>query len=246
MASPQFAAINIPPGKSAQVISLNPQSTRAGYLRRVHMITHSFLRLIMVAAFVACGSAASAQMKIGTVDIDRAIKQHGKTKEAEAKIKEAQQAAAKEFRERGDAYKKTLDELNRINQQLAAPALSPAAKTAKAKERDEKIGAVRTMEREITEFRETRKQQLQQQALRFRDGIVKEISEVVMERVQASNMDLVFDKSGASSNGFSPVMFIRGETDLTAEVIAALKTRGQSAAASGSASAAPSTSPRKP
>ena len=35
------------------------------------------------------------------------------------------------------------------------------------------------MEREINEFRQTRERQLQEQALRMREGIVKEITDVV-------------------------------------------------------------------
>ena len=57
------------------------------------------------------------------------------------------------------------------------------------------------MEREINEFRQTRERQLQEQALRMREGIVKEITDVVMEKVKAQNLDLVFDKSGMSLNG---------------------------------------------
>ena len=81
------------------------------------------------------------------------------------------------------------------------------AKAQRAKDRDEKISNIKNMEREINEFRQTREQQLQQQMQRMRDGILKKITDVVMERVKSSNLDLVFDKSGPSLNGFSPVLF---------------------------------------
>ena len=42
------------------------------------------------------------------------------------------------------------------------------------------------MEREINEFRQTREKQLQEQAVRMRDGIVKEITDVVMEKVKTA------------------------------------------------------------
>ena len=76
--------------------------------------------------------------------------------------------------------------------------MSADAKTQKAKERDDKIGNIKTMEREINEFRQTRERQLQEQALRMREGIVKEITDIVMDKVKANNLDLVFDKSGMS------------------------------------------------
>jgi Skp family chaperone for outer membrane proteins len=78
------------------------------------------------------------------------------------------------------------------------------------------------MEREINDFRQTREQQLQQQMLRLREGIVKEIVDVVVERGKAKNLDLIFDKSGASLNRFSPILFSLDSMDFTAEVIAEL------------------------
>ena len=78
------------------------------------------------------------------------------------------------------------------------------------------------MEREISEFRQTREQQLQQQAMRMREGIVKEITEVVLERVKANGMDLVFDKSGLSTNYVPVVLYSRDNADFTSDIITAL------------------------
>ncbi len=182
-------------------------------------------------------------LKIGTIDMNRAFKEYSKTKDAEAKINEAKNAAKKEYDDRADAYKKALDEINKLNQQLDAPALSADAKTAKAKERDEKISSIKTMEREINEFRQTRERQLQEQALRMREGIVKEISDVVMDKVKTNNFDVVFDKSGMSLNGVPILMFSRENFDFTSDVVAVLNKPGRvtEPAASPAASA-----PKKP
>lgn len=183
---------------------------------------------IMIALAVALPAAAFAQaMKVGTVDMNKAFKEYSKTKEAEAKINEAKNAAKKEFDERAESYKKALDEVNNLNKQLDAPALSADAKGQKAKERDEKIAGIKNMEREINEFRQTRERQLQEQALRMREGIVKEISDVVMEKVKASNMDLVFDKSGMSLNGVPLLMYSKETNDFTADVITVLNKPGR-------------------
>src|ERR1035437_3288461 len=100
-------------------------------------------------------SFAQGTLKVGTVDMNRAFKEYNKTKDAEAKINEAKNAAKKEYDDRADAYKKALDEINNLNKQLDSNALSPDAKTAKAKERDDKITNIKNMEREINEFRQT-------------------------------------------------------------------------------------------
>ena len=94
----------------------------------------------LLSALALPGSAFAQGMKIATVDMNRAFKEYNKTKDAETKINDAKNAAKKEYDDRADSYKKALDEINKLNQQLEAPALSADAKTQKAKERDEKIG----------------------------------------------------------------------------------------------------------
>ncbi|HEX4638174.1 MAG TPA: OmpH family outer membrane protein [Chthoniobacterales bacterium] len=187
------------------------------------------LLLLTLVSLLMLPIAARAQgtLKIGTVDMNKTFREYNKTKDAEAKINDAKNQAKKEYDERADSYKKALDDINNLNKQLEAPALSADAKAAKAKERDDKIANIKNMEREITEFRQTRERQLQEQALRMREGIVKEISDVVMERVKANNLDLVFDKSGNSLNGVPVLMYSRDNVDFTTDVIAALNKPGR-------------------
>ncbi len=191
---------------------------------------------------------AQGTMKVGTVDMNQAFKDYNKTKDAEKKINEAKDAAKKEYDERAENYKKALDEINKLNQQLEAPALSADAKTSKAKERDDKIANIKNMEREINEFRQTRERQLQEQALRMREGIVKEITDVVMERVKSQNLDMVFDRSGMSLNGVPLLLFARENMDFTPDVITALNKSGratESSTTSSPAAASPAASPAK-
>jgi hypothetical protein len=61
--------------------------------------------------------------------------------------------------------------------------------------------------------------------LRLRENLLKEITEVMLEQVKSRNMELVFDKSGASLNRFSPILFSPEAMDFTADVVAALNKR---------------------
>ena len=175
--------------------------------------------------------ASYGQGKIGTVDMNRAFKEYTKTKDAETKINDAKNAAKKEYDDRADSYKKALDEINNLNKQLDSSALSADAKTKLAKDRDDKIANIKNMEREINEFSQTRERQLQEQALRMREGIVKEITEVVMEKVKANSLDFVFDKSGMSLNGVPLLMYARENVDFTTDVITVLNKPGRATAA---------------
>jgi outer membrane protein len=209
-----------------------------------------FLLLTLAAGLAFPGvsfgqGTAPATLKVGTVDMQRAFKEYNKTKDAEAKVNDAKNAAKKEFDDRTDGYKKALDEINKLNQQLDSPAMSTDAKAQKAKERDEKIANIKNMEREINEFRQTREQQLQQQAMRMREGIVKEITDLVLERVKTNGMDLVFDKSGLSTNYVPLVLYSRDTADFTTDIITALNKKVPSAPEK-PATTSPAASPAKP
>jgi outer membrane protein len=175
--------------------------------------------------------------------MQRAFKEYNKTKEAEAKINDAKSAARKEYDDRAEDYKKALDEINNLNKQLESPALSADKKTQTAKERDDKIAKIKNMEREISDFRQTRERQLQEQLMRMREGIVKEITDVVMEKVKANNLDLVFDKSGMSINGVPVLMYSHDNIDFTNDIIAVLNKPGRAAPAAVRTSASASATP---
>lgn len=198
------------------------------------------LSLTLVSLFLLpIVAGAQGTLKIGTVDMNRAFKEYNKTKDAEAKINEAKNQAKKEYDDRADAYKKALDEINNLNKQLDSPALSAEKKAQTAKDRDEKIANIKNMEREINEFRQTRERQLQEQAMRMREGIVKEITDVVNEKVKVNGLDLVFDKSGMSLNGVPLLMYSRDNVDFTNDVVAVLNKPGRASSISTATSPSP-------
>ncbi len=203
--------------------------------------------LFALALVAPVGILAQGAGKIGTVDMQRAFKDYNKTKDAEAKINEAKDAAKKEYDDRAAAYKKALDEINNLNKQLESPALSADKKTGLAKDRDEKIAKIKSMEGEINDFRQTRERQLQEQLMQMREGIVKEITDVVMEKVKAKNMEFVLDKSGMSINGVPVVLYAPDNVDFTNEIIDTLNKPGRATASTRRTStvAIPSATPAK-
>jgi outer membrane protein len=215
-----------------------------------------FLLFTVVLALALPAATYAQGLKVGTVDMNKAFKEFNKTKDSEKKINDAKDAAKKEYDDRAENYKKALDEINKLNQQLDSPALSADKKTSMAKERDEKIANIKNMEREINDFRQTRERQLQEQAMRMRETLVKEITDVIMERVKSSGYDLVFDKSGQSTNFIAVVMYAKESMDFTTDVITTLNKRPATtttekpatspAAATTTTTAAPAASPKKP
>jgi len=149
-----------------------------------------------IAAFVGLsGVTASAQsmVKVGTVDMKKVFENYYKTKDAEQRINEARNSAKKELEERMETYQKGAGEVKKLNEEIDSPALSREAKETKSKSRDEKVGELNNMQREIQEFRTTREKQLQEQSARMRQGIVEE--EIIKESIEG-DFDLIVLREG--------------------------------------------------
>ena len=204
--------------------------------------------LIFASLIAAIGLTASntaiAEIKIGIVDMNKVFSSYYRTKEAETRINDARAAAKKELDDRMENYKKNIDEINKLNEDLNKPELSKDAKEKKGKDRDEKIAEAKNLEREITEFRQTREKQLQEQAVRMRDGIVKEITGLIQEKVKSDAYEIVFDKSGNSFNGVPLVLYSKDASDFSDDIIASLnKNKPKDGAASTPAPAAAAATP---
>jgi Skp family chaperone for outer membrane proteins len=158
------------------------------------------------------------------VDMNRVFKGYSKTKDAEAKINDAKQTAKVEYDRRADAYKKLIDEINNLNEQLRSPVATINTKAKIARERDSKISDVKNMEREIKEFRATREKELQDDALRKRGELVGQITAKIKE-LGGSKDNFIIDSSGNSLNGVPFFFFTPQKADMSDRVISALNTR---------------------
>lgn len=178
----------------------------------------------LFAAGLAFAVPANAELKVGTIDMQKVFAAYYKTRDAEEKLTDAQKAYKEELDQRMDLYKKNLDSINKLNEEMNRPELSTASKDQKGQERDAKIAETKGLEKEIGEFRATREKQLQEQVNRMRQGIIEEIMRVVNEQVRAQSFDLVFDKSGQSLNFGVPVLvYSSGNTlDFSESVISKL------------------------
>ena len=79
--------------------------------------------------------------------------------------------------------------------------------------------------------------------MRMREGIVKEITDVVIERVKAKSLDFVLDKSGMSINGVPVVLYAPDNVDFTNEIIDTLNKPGRATASTKKPAAASSVTP---
>jgi outer membrane protein len=163
-----------------------------------------------------------AGLKVGTVDMNRIFNEYYKTKDAKAKYSQEEAAAEKELNSRVDGLKQNVQEINQINAALEQSGVSKAEQDSKLKEREAKVAAARSMDREIAEYRNAKQKSLQDQFLRMRKDIVDDIMKNMGELVKAKGYDLVFDKSGLSAGAVPVVISSREDLDFSQEVLAIL------------------------
>jgi outer membrane protein len=195
------------------------------------MISITRTLVLSLTLMIAGVGLANAQVKIGTVDMNRVFSDYYKTKEAQAKYSEAEKSANDDLNSRVETLKKSMQEISQANSDLQKQTLSKEDLEAKRKELQPKIDAARTLDREIADFRSAKQKALQDQFLRMRKDIVDDIMKTVNELVKAKGFDIVFDKSGLSAGAVPVVLYSREDLDFSAEVTAALNKNAPAKAA---------------
>ena len=174
------------------------------------------LSLILSLAFAG---TASAELKIGTVDMKKIFETYWRTKEAETKMSETRAILKRDLDERMEKRKELQDQIEKLNDDVKKPELSKDTATKKMKERDDKIAEWQNMMRELQQYQGEKEKQLADQTLRIRNGIVEEILKVVKEKTDSENFDLVFDVSGNSINNVPVVISAKPSYDFTKDIV---------------------------
>jgi outer membrane protein len=173
---------------------------------------------VIAFAFIALLATSQAQLKIATIDMQKAFAEYYKTKEAEDLLKGRMGDFKKEEQEMMSDYQKLVDEINKLREAGEDKTLAEAAREEKRKAFQMKAQDAGNMERKIQEFRVTRSRQFEDQSRRMRSGIVEEIQKIVVDISTKEKYSLVFDKSGMSVNGTPVLIHAQDVKDLTDDV----------------------------
>jgi outer membrane protein len=181
-------------------------------------------RISLLAAILLFGGAgfAKAEVKFGTVDMNRVFSEYYKTKDAQSKYTDAEKAANDDLNGRVETLKTGMKEISQLNADLQKSDLSKDEVDAKKKDLQTKVAAARTLDREIADYRSAKQKNLQDQFLRMRKDIVDDIMKAVTDLVKSKGYDIVFDKSGLSAGAVPIVLYSRDDLDFSQDVIASL------------------------
>jgi len=165
------------------------------------------LRLATLALVLAVAPAARAEVKLGYVDIQRALKETGEGKAASA-------ALASEFGERGKALEAKEKELIGVRDELQKQAalLTPEIRAKKVAEFQEKAGA-----------HDEAKFKLQQEATGRERALVRPLADKMLsllrEMAQADGYTMIFDHDPTGDRDRSGILYAPTALDLTNELI---------------------------
>jgi len=183
-----------------------------------------------IIAFVALSSVAlavvtSAQVPTGrivTVDLNKVFTDYYKTPIASGKIKDTAESFNKELNEMVDNYKKEIEDLNKLREDQDKPEYTAEVREQKRKAVSEKLAETQKIQRDLEEYRTSHGKILQEQQLRMRQTIVKEIQDVIDKEARDAGYLLVLDKSGTTANAVPTILFSQDSLDITEDLIKVL------------------------
>jgi outer membrane protein len=173
--------------------------------------------------------SASAQTKIGTIDLRKVFDDYYKTKAADANLKEKAGELDKERKNLMDQYGKSRDDYKKSLDGANDQAVSADEREKRKKTAESKLLEIKELEQTIDQFDRQSRTTLEEQQRRMRDNILKEIQTVITTKAKAANYSMVLDTASESFNKTPILLYTNGENDITAMV---LKDLNQAAPAS--------------
>ncbi len=180
-----------------------------------------------IIALVAMGSLAlalttSAQAPTGrivTVDLNKIFNDYYKTPIASAKIKDTFDSFNKELNEMVDNYKKEIEDLNKLREDQDKPEYTAEVRDQKRKAVAEKLAETQKLQRDLDDYQKSHGKIIQEQQMRMRQTILKEIQDVIDKESKDAGYQLVLDKSGTTANSVPAVVFSQDSLDISADII---------------------------
>ncbi len=210
---------------------------------------NKMLRTLLTAAVFAIGSTgllAQPALKLVVVDMAKVFDNHYKSEEANAKFRDAEQAAqaqAEELRKQGQII---MDEYRELDEQAKNSLLTPEARNKAAADAQKKRAEIEQKQNEFQSFMQTTQRSLQQRIKTHRDLLLEEISKTVGEMAKKQGATLVVDKSGPTLFGIPAVIYADPAFDITDDVIKEVNKDRPAPAAPAPASTPTGTAPAKP
>lgn len=170
----------------------------------------SLFGIILATAFAASAVKAS-EIKVGTVDLQKALQEVKAGRDARFKLEKEFNEKKKKIEEEQAGLKKTQEELEKMSKNVA---LSASAKEKKVADFQKRAAA-------FQDLVQRSQGEMQQREVELTKPIIDGLRSTVPDVAKSKKMDLVFEANSVGPTGVSsnPLLFAQEKTDLTDEVI---------------------------
>jgi Skp family chaperone for outer membrane proteins len=163
--------------------------------------------------------AASAQVKIGIIDLRKVFDEYHKTKTADARLKDQAADLDKERKAMMDQYQKATDDYKSALDGANDQAVSADEREKRKKTAESKLLDIKKLEQDINQFDRQARATLEEEQRKYRDKILVEIRNVINTKAKSGGYSMVLDTAAESFNKTPVVMYTNGESDLTTDVL---------------------------
>jgi outer membrane protein len=161
------------------------------------------------------GGTASAQTRIGTVNLRKVFENYWKTKQADAALKDRASEMEKQHKDLLEDYKKSRESYQGLLSAANDQALSNEERDKRKKAAEDKLRQLKDAEETITQFERSARSTIDEQRKRMRDNLVEEIRGVLNSKAKTAGYTLVIDTSADSINATPVVLFTNNDNDMT-------------------------------
>ena len=175
---------------------------------------------------LACGlmlaCSATAETKIGVVDLKKVFEGYWRTGQADKQLKDRKSELDRMLANLEDDYKKSNEELKKLVEAANDQAVSSQERDKRKVDVEKKAGEIREQETSIRNYRDTAGRELNTQMSRLRASVLREIRGMVEDKSKSAGFQLVLDTAAVSGNNTPVVLYstLNGtEVDITDAVL---------------------------
>ena len=177
----------------------------------------AFLILLCLA-----GVARPAEFRCAQIDLEKVFDGYWKTKKADANIKEQAGLLLKDRKKMMDDWEKAKVDYKKLLDNANDQIVSSEERDKRKKAAEAKLLEIQEIESSVSQFDRSSQASIDEQKHRMRDGILKDIRDVINTKAKSGNFTMVMDVSGKTANQTPFVIYHTSENDLTDAVLAQL------------------------
>jgi len=181
------------------------------------------MRFSTIAATVlllaASATLAAADLKIAVVDLEDIFNNYYKTKISASNLKKQAEVFKAYAKKLEDSRQKLYDEFKQLRDESQNIAFNKLEQENKRIQAQEKYRQLKAKEAELTQYNQSKFNQLKEERTKMRQELIDEIKTEVAKRAALSGYTIVLDKSGSSLNNIPLVVYYSPAVDISPSVL---------------------------